>query len=276
MKNRKTGVLITGILMGVVALLWMIPIYFMTINTFKPLKEVIFSTAAFPRSFYFGNIVEVWKNANYFGLLVNSVIITACSIGAIVLLASMSGYHLSRTGGRISAIILSYLILTLIIPFQAIMIPLVKTMRDLAMTNTRWGLVLVYIAFGSPMAIFLYQGYIKSIPRSMEESAVLDGAGPLQTYFSIIFPLLTPMTSTVIILQSLFIWNDFLLPLITLQSEGKKTIPLGIAGKFFGQYAFKWNLGITSMLLASLPMLLLYAFMQRFIIGGVMKGAVKG
>jgi raffinose/stachyose/melibiose transport system permease protein len=126
------------------------------------------------------------------------------------------------------------------------------------------------------MAIFLYHGYVKGVPESLEESAIIDGAGPFRTYFTIIFPLLAPMTSTIVILQSLFIWNDFLLPLITLQNEALKTIPLGIAGKFFGQYAFKWNLGITAMLLASLPMLILYLVMQRYIISGVVKGAVKG
>ncbi len=276
MMAKKKGAIVVGILMGFVALFWFIPIYFMTINTFKPLRDVIFTTAAFPKSFYLENIVEVWKNADYFNLLRNSVSVTAFSLAGIVLVSSMSGYYLARTSKKSTKLIMSYLILTLIIPFQAVMIPLVKTMRNLSMINTHWGLFLVYVAFGSPMAIFLYHGCVKTIPRSMEESATLDGAGPLRTYFTIIFPLLSPMTSTVVILQSLYIWNDFLLPLITLQSEALKTIPLGIAGKFFGQYAFKWNLGITSMLLASLPMLLLYLFMQRYIIGGVMKGAVKG
>ncbi|MFP4266772.1 MAG: carbohydrate ABC transporter permease [Spirochaetaceae bacterium] len=134
---------------------------------------------------------------------------------------------------------------------------------------------MVYIALGTPIAIFLYQGYVKTIPYTLEESAIIDGAGPITIFFRIIFPLLKPMTSTIVILQSLYIWNDFLLPLISLSSESVKTIPLGIAGKFFGQYAFKWNLGITAMLLASLPMLVLYILLQRHIIGGVMRGSVK-
>ncbi len=273
---RKIGINVTGAAMGLIALVWFIPLYFMVINSFKNLKGVIFTTAAFPESLYLDNIISVWQNANYFSLFLNSLIITALSIGCIVLFASMTGYRLARSRGKLVVFLMGYFILTLIIPFQAVMIPLVKTMKDFALINNRIGLVIVYIAFGSPMAIFLYHGYVKGVPESLEESAVIDGAGPFRTYFSIIFPLLAPMTSTIVILQSLFIWNDFLLPLITLQDEKLKTIPLGIAGKFFGQYAFKWNLGITAMLLASLPMLILYLTMQRYIISGVVKGAVKG
>ncbi len=275
MNKKKSSYTFICIIMGVVAVVWFLPVYFMLINSFKPLKGVIFTTAAFPEEFFLGNIQKVWEGANYFLLFSNSFIITLVSIIGIVLFAAMAGYRLSRSSGKFAAILLSYFILTLIIPFQAIMIPLVKTMRELSMIDTRWGLILIYIALGSPIAIFLYQGYIKTLPYALEESAIIDGAGPLTIFFRIIFPLLTPMTSTIIILQSLYIWNDFLLPLISLQSEALKTIPLGIAGKFFGQYAFKWNLGITAMLMASLPMLLLYIFVQRYIISGVMRGSVK-
>jgi len=275
MKKSKSSTTIACVVMGLISLVWFLPVYFMLINSFKPLKGVIFTTAAFPDSVYFGNIIEVWNGADYFLLFSNSLIITFVSLVGIVLCAAMAGYRLSRAASRVAALLLSYFILTLIIPFQAVMIPLVKTMREFSMIDSRWGLILVYIALGSPIAIFLYQGYIKTLPYALEESAIIDGAGPLTIFFRIIFPLLKPMTSTVVILQSLYIWNDFLLPLISLQSENLKTIPLGIAGKFFGQYAFKWNLGITSMLMASLPMLLLYIFVQRFIISGVMKGSVK-
>ena len=275
MKTSKSSATVACVLMGIISVVWFLPVYFMLINSFKPLKGVIFTTAAFPESVYFGNIIEVWNGADYFLLFSNSLIITFISIVGIVLCAAMAGYRLSRASGRVAALLLSYFILTLIIPFQAIMIPLVKTMREFSMIDSRWGLILVYIALGSPIAIFLYQGYIKTLPYALEESAIIDGAGQLTIFFRIIFPLLKPMTSTVVILQSLYIWNDFLLPLISIQSEHLKTIPLGIAGKFFGQYAFKWNLGITAMLMASLPMLLLYIFVQRFIISGVMKGSVK-
>ncbi len=275
MKNSKSSTTIACVVMGIVSVAWFLPVYFMLINSFKPLKGVIFTTAAFPESVYFGNIIEVWKGADYFLLFSNSLIITFVSIVGIVLCAAMAGYRLSRASGRVAALLMSYFILTLIIPFQAVMIPLVKTMREFSMIDSRWGLILVYIALGSPIAIFLYQGYIKTLPYALEESAIIDGAGQLTIFFRIIFPLLKPMTSTVVILQSLYIWNDFLLPLISIQTESLKTIPLGIAGKFFGQYAFKWNLGITAMLMASLPMLLLYIFVQRFIISGVMKGSVK-
>jgi raffinose/stachyose/melibiose transport system permease protein len=275
MKKKQQHTIIVSIVMALVAAVWFLPIYFMIINSFKPLKTVIFTTAAFPKQFFLENIVKVWSGVNYYLLFTNSFLITAISIAGIVLFAAMAGYRLSRVKSKLSGMMLSYFILTLIIPFQAIMIPLVKTMRDFGMIDTRWGLILVYVALGTPIAIFLYQGYVKTIPYTLEESAIIDGAGPLTIFFRIIFPLLKPMTSTIIILQSLYIWNDFLLPLITITSDSLKTIPLGVAGKFFGQYAFKWNLGITAMLMASLPMLILYLVLQRHIISGVMRGSVK-
>ncbi|MCF7953013.1 MAG: carbohydrate ABC transporter permease [Spirochaetales bacterium] len=276
LKTQKTSRNFLGIIMALIAVIWLIPVYFMLINSFKPLKDVIFTTAAFPKSLYLENITKVWEDANYFRLFLNSLMVTASSLFFVVLFASMSGWRLARKRSRGAKILLNYFILTLIIPFQAIMIPLVKTMKSTGLIDSITGLVLVYIAMATPMPIYLYYGYIKSIPRSLEESARIDGAGINRTFFSIIFPLLTPMTSTIIILQALYIWNDFLLPLIVIQSERFKTIPIGITGQFFGQYQFKWNLGITAMLLASLPMIILYIFMQRKIISGIVNGAVKG
>ncbi len=276
LKTQQTYRLLLGIAMAAVALLWLIPVYFMVINSFKPLKEVLFTTAAFPQSLYFGNIIRVWKGANYFRLFINSAMVTSISLFFIVLFGSMCGWRIARKTSKSAPMLLNYFILPLIVPFQAIMLPLVKTLKDIGLIDSIPGLILVYIAMASPMPIYLYYGYVRSIPGSLEESAVIDGAGVNRTFFTIIFPLLSPMTSTIIILQSLFIWNDFLLPLIVLQSDRFKTIPVGIAGQFFGQYQFQWNLGITAMMLASLPMIILYLFMQRKIVSGIVQGAVKG
>lgn len=276
LKTQKTYQMILGLAMAVVALIWLVPVYFMVINSFKPLKDVLFTTAAFPQSLFLENITRVWRGANYFRLFINSALVTSISLFFIVLFGSMSGWRIARKTSRSAPLLLNYFILTLIVPFQAIMLPLVKTLKDIGLINSIPGLILVYIAMASPMPIYLFYGYVRSIPASLEESAVIDGAGVNRTFFTIIFPLLSPMTSTIIILQSLFIWNDFLLPLIVLQSDRFKTIPVGITGQFFGQYQFEWNLGITAMMLASLPMIILYLFMQRKIVSGIVQGAVKG
>lgn len=263
-------------LLGFVFIYWLTPVFYMAVNSFKPLREVIMETAAMPTSFYVDNFVNVWKNTRYLILLQNSTFVTGLSIVGVVLLSAMTGYKLGRSKGRWANLLILYFILVLVFPFQSIMIPLVKVMRDLSLIDSRLGLVFIYLALQSPMAIFLYSSYVKGIPRSLEESAYMDGAGEVRTFFSIIFPLMRPITGTVIILNALWIWNDFLLPLIMIQTPEKKTIPLGTTAVFFGRYMSKWHWGITSIFLASLPMILLYLFLQRYIIKGIMEGAVKG
>lgn len=267
---------IGGILMGLISIVWLVPIYFILINCFKPLADVVMRTEVFPTSFKMDNFIEVWISSGFTKLFFNSAMITVLSVLGIIFFSSMAGYHLSRRGGKAGQILLMYFILVFIIPFQAIMIPLVQQLREFSLIDNRFGLILTYIALQSPLAIFLYFGAVKSIPRDLEMSASIDGADPIQTFFMIIYPLLIPITTTVIILNALWIWNDFLMPLILILSPEKKTIPIGTTALFFGKYANKWHLGITAIFLASLPMLLFYLFAQRFIIRGVTSGAVKG
>ncbi len=273
--HGKRNQAIVGGLMIIIALVWLIPIYYMLISSFKPLKDVLFDISAFPKGLYLENFKIVWRDADFFALLSNSVIISGVALFFVVLFSSMAGWRLARKKSRGALLLLNVFTLTLIIPFQGIMIPLVKTMKDLNLIDSRYGIILVYIAIGCSMPMYLYYGAVKSIPVSLEESAFIDGAGVYRTFFSIVFPLLKPMTGTVIILQAIFFWNDFLLPLIVLQSAHLKTIPLGVTAHFFGKYQNQWQLGMTAMLLASLPMLLLYIFMQRQIVSGITKGAVK-
>lgn len=276
MRRDKLAKNVVGIFMGIVSIAWFFPIYFMFINTFKPLKDVVLNTAVFPESFYFGSYVTIWENTPYLLMFKNSFIITFFSVLGIVIFGSMAGYKLARANSKWAYFLIMYFILTLIIPFQAVMIPLVKIMNNFNLIDSIIGIILVYIAFGSPLAIFLYHGAVKAIPKSLEESATIDGAGPYRTFFKVIFPLLTPITSTVVILQTLYIWNDFLLPLITLQSTANQTLPLGTTALFFGQYGNKWDLGITAIFMASLPMIILYMIMQKYIIKGIVSGATKG
>jgi raffinose/stachyose/melibiose transport system permease protein len=275
MKRKKILDKIILSMMAMVSVMFLLPIYFILINTFKPLKNILLKTASFPESLYFQNYIDVWRLTQFGTLLRNSVIITGVSLVGIVLFGSMAGYKISRMRGRYGYILVMYFILTLIIPFQAVMIPLVKVMNGLNLIDSIHGIILVYIGLGTPMGVFLYHGAAKTIPVSIEEAALIDGAGAFTSFFKVIFPLLQPITSTLIILEGLWIWNDYLLPLITLQSNGNKTIPLGTTAAFFGKYMSKWNYGITAITIASLPMLILYIFMQKFIIKGIISGSVK-
>ena len=276
MSNKKRLTLFAGLLMGIVALMWLTPVYFVIINAFKTFKEVVVDTASFPTSMYLDNFKELWQKADYPLLVRNSLIITASSLAGIVLFGSMAGYRLARSKSRWSYVLLIYFIMTMIIPFQSIMIPLVKVLKDYNLIDKLGGIILVYIAQSTPIAIFFYQAAVRNIPHSMEESAKIDGAGPFRTFFQIIFPLLSPITATIVILQTLWIWNDFLLPLVTLQTPANKTLALGTYAVFVGKYGTKMNIGMAAVLLASIPMLTLYLVLQKYIVKGITAGATKG
>lgn len=276
MSSRKRMTLFIGLLMGMVALMWITPVYYVIINAFKTFKEVVVDTAAFPTSLYLDNFIELWQKADYPVLVRNSLIITVTSLLGIVFFGSMAGYKLARSKSRWSYVLLVYFIMTMIIPFQSIMIPLVKVMNDLRLIDKLGGIILVYIAQSTPIAIFFYQAAVRNIPHSMEESAKIDGAGPFRTFFQIIFPLLSPITATVVILQTLWIWNDFLLPLVTLQTPANKTLALGTYAVFVGKYGTRMNIGMAAVFLASIPMLTLYLVLQKYIVKGITSGATKG
>lgn len=267
---------ISSFLILTLAILWFVPLYFMIINSFKTFKEVIMETAAFPSKFYLGNFIEIFEKTNYGQLFMNSLIVLAISLFFILLFGAMAAYFIVREKTVFGKILLFFFIITMIVPFQSIMIPLLRTLNQFGLIDRLAGVILVYIAQLTPMSIFLYYGSMKTIPLSLEESARMDGATPYQIFFRIILPLMHPITATLAILHTLWIWNDFLLPLIVLQSPEKKTLSLGTYALFIGQYSNKMNLGMTAVFLASIPMLLIYILMQKYIVKGIMKGAIKG
>jgi len=203
------------------------------------------------------------------------------SIFLIVVLSSMAAWMLARTGGKLSYILFGVFIATMLIPFQTIMMPLMQVMSWIGkntifqMLNSRGGLIYMYIGFGASMAIFLYHGFVKTIPISIEEAATIDGGNKWNIFWRIVFPILKPTTVTVIILDVIWIWNDYLLPSLTLTSRDLRTIPLSTA-KFFGQYQNEWNMAMAALAMTIIPVVLLYIFAQKYIIKGVAAGSVKG
>jgi len=155
------------------------------------------------------------------------------------------------------------------------MIPLTVLMTRLHFTNSLPGIIIAYWGIGANIATFLYHGFVKTIPRELEDSAVVDGCSSFQTFLLIVFPLLKPITSTIIVLDALWIWNDFLLPLLVLQNRSVQTIPLS-QFIFFGEYQSEWGLALSGLVLAVIPMAVFYIFMQRYIIRGLTSGALKG
>ncbi|MDQ0246530.1 raffinose/stachyose/melibiose transport system permease protein [Bacillus fengqiuensis] len=270
--NGKTFTLeILAILLGLV---FLVPFYYVLSNSLKPFSEILTNTSALPSALQFQNYVNAFQQMNYLKVFTNSLIITVVSNIVLVVFCSMAAYMLVRTKKKISGIIFMIFVSAMVIPFQSIMIPLVKVAGNLGLLNSIWGLVFMYLGFGSGMTIFLYHGFIKGIPVELEEAAIIDGCSPLGVFWRIVFPLLKPITVTIMILNSLWIWNDFLLPLLVLQDPELRTIPLATFF-FFGQYTKQWDLALAALVISIIPLLIFFFAMQKHIIKGITSGSIK-
>ncbi|WP_419874095.1 carbohydrate ABC transporter permease [Candidatus Pristimantibacillus sp. PTI5] len=273
-QKKSTSILIT-FLLSIGAAISFFPIYLAVINSFKTQGEMFESFVSFPTSFQFDNYVNAFRQLNLLNSTLNSVIISVLGIGGIILCSALAGYKLSRTSGKISGIIFFLFISSMLVPFHSIMIPLTRMAKALSVQGSTYGLAIIYIGLGVNMAIFLYHGFVKSIPRELEEAAQIDGCNEYQTFFKIIFPLLVPITVTIAILDFLWIWNDFLLPLLMLTDVDDYTLILS-TNTLFGEYNKEWSLILAALVLTAIPVIIIYSFFQKFIMHGIAEGAVKG
>ncbi|MDX6153653.1 carbohydrate ABC transporter permease [Marinococcus sp. PL1-022] len=260
---------VLGIVLG---LLWLAPFYLMLVNAFKSKSEIFQGVLGLPASFRFENFIQAFDDLDFLQSLFNSIMITGLSILIIILFSSMAAYALSRNKSKLSTVILFTFVGAMLIPFQAVMIPLVSIFGQVNMLNAG-GLIFMYLGFGCSLAIFLYHGALNSIPQALDEAAIIDGANRFQLFWLVIFPLLKPITITVGILNVIWIWNDYLLPSLIL-SEETATIPLKMYF-FFGEYTKQWPLALAGLTIAIIPVIIFYFFAQKQIIKGVSEGAVK-
>jgi raffinose/stachyose/melibiose transport system permease protein len=270
--TKKTFVLeIIGILLGII---FLIPFYFVFINSVKGFAEILMDAAAWPKEFLFTNYIKVWDVINFPRAFWNSVIITVVSNIGLVIISSMAAWKMVRTPGRFSKILFVLFVSAMVIPFQTVMIPLMKLGGTLGLTNSIPGLIIMYFGFGVPLSLFLYHGFVKTVPIEIEESAKMDGCSEFGVFWRIVFPLLKPITVTVIILNTLWIWNDFLLPLLVLQDAELRTIPLATSS-FFAQYTKQWDMGLAALVLGIMPIIVFFLFLQKHIIKGIASGSIK-
>ncbi|MCM3655246.1 carbohydrate ABC transporter permease [Metabacillus litoralis] len=275
MGNKYTGKIFTvEILAILIGLIFLIPFYYVVSNSLKSFSEILTNTSSLPSVLQFQNYVNAFEQLNYLKVFTNSLIVTIASNIVLVVFCSMAAYMLVRTKKRISNVIFMLFVAAMVIPFQSIMIPLVKTAGTLGLLNSIWGLVIMYLGFGSGITIFLYHGFIKGIPVELEEAAIIDGCTPFGVFWKIVFPLLKPITVTIMILNSLWIWNDFLLPSLVLQDPELRTIPLATFF-FFGQYTKQWDLALAALVLGIIPLLIFFFSMQKHIIKGITSGSIK-
>ena len=275
-QRRRRNTIILVIVLTIISLIFIYPVFLMFLNSFKPFGEVVSDPIALPKAPTFENYTYVIKKIKYLSLFINNVIITVIGIAGIVIFSSMAAYILDRRRNVYTKIVHTLLITPMLIPFQTIMITLLKAMNVIHLDQSRVGLGIQYWGFGIPMATFIFYNFMKTIPKELDESAKIDGASTFRGFISVIFPLLKPVTFTVIVIDVMWIWNDFLLPLLMVNSSNKtKTLVLA-SYTFVGQMNTKWQFAMTAMVLTVLPSIIVFIFLQKYIVEGVVAGAVKG
>lgn len=266
-------------------ILVMLPFLLVVINSSKTSFEITSFPLQLPDNFsrLFINIGKIWtdKNIKYPSSFLSSIFITAFSLILINLVSSVAAWVLVRTKTRTSKIIFLLFVGAIVIPFQIVMFPLIQWFRMLydftgiKLLRDYTGMILAYTGFGAPISIFMFHGFIKGVPVELEEAAIIDGCGPIKTFSKILFPILAPIQVTVLILNGIWIWNDYLLPLLILGKGNKiMTIPLAVAN-FAGAYVKQWDLILTAILMAMVPIVILYLFAQKYIIKGMIAGSIK-
>jgi len=258
----------------IVALVFLSPFYFVVANSLKPFGQIIKNAASLPQSLDFQNYLKAWNTVNFPRVFLNSVLVTGFSITGMVLLGAMAAWRMVRRPHKASGFIFIVFVAAMVIPFQSVMIPMVKVAKIFHLLNSIPGVVIIYFGFGMPLTVFLLHGFVKGIPRELEESAYIDGCTTFQSFFRIVLPLMRTVVVTVVILQTLWIWNDFLLPLLVLFSENLRTIPLGIFS-FFGQYLNQWDSALATLIMGMVPIIAFFLVLQNYIIKGITAGSVK-
>ncbi len=276
MKRAKRINLFLFICASVLAVIYAFPFLLVLLNSVKEKREIINSPLAWPAEFKFDNFIAAMTRMGYWTALGNSLIVTIIAVSAIIVTSSMLAYYLARSKTKFSAVTFLILVASMIVPFQALMIPFVGLFgrNGFNLPFNQITISLFYVGFGVALSTFLYHGFISNIPYELDEAAAIDGASPFTTFRKVILPMLGPVTATVAIINGLWIWNDFLLPSIILSDTDQKTLPLRVF-VFYGKYTSDYGLAMAGLVLSVVPILIFYFAMQRQIISGVSAGAVK-
>ena len=275
-KDERVWLVLRNIILLCGLILILFPLWLVLINSFKTLEEAGKNFFALPSRLNFDNYLKLFANSNYWIFLRNSLKITVISITLILILVPSISYAIARNfNKKYYKTIYYYLLLGLFIPSQVVLLPVTKMMSKLNMLN-HGGLILLYAAFSLTQGVFLFVNYIRGLPYEIEESAQIDGCSVFQTYVKIVLPLVKPMISTLLIMDVLWIWNDFMLPLLILnRTQEIWTLPL-FQYNFKTEYSFNYTMAFTAYLLAMLPMLIIYCMGQKYIVKGLTAGSVKG
>lgn len=277
-KSKRVGNNVIFFVLLILSVLFLVPIIIVIINSFKSRIYISSQPLKLPNAETFvalENYINGVTSSDFFSAFLRSLFITVVSVILIVLFASMAAWYIVRSNSKITKGIYYILVFSMIVPFQMVMYTMTYVTNRANLDNV-FGITFVYLGFGAGLSVFMLCGFIKSIPLEIEEAAMIDGASPIQAFFTVVFPMLKPTAITVAILNTMWIWNDYLLPYLVLGSD-KKTIPVAIQLAMQGAYGSTDYGGFMAMLvLAIVPIIIFYIFCQKYIIKGVVAGAVKG
>lgn len=263
----------------VLAVLFLSPVFIVLMNSFKGnfyISDEPFSLPTGEKFAGISNFIKGFTQSDFLMAFVNSALITVLSVVGIVILTSMAAWYIVRVRNRFTKLLYYLFTFSMIVPFQMVMYTMTFLAFELNL-NSIPGIVFIYLGFGSGLSVFMFSGFIKSIPTEIEEAAVIDGCSPVRTFFMIVFPILRPTAITVAILNAMWVWNDYLLPYLVLGSGENRTLPVAVQMALTGGYGNKDMGALMAMLVLSIvPIIVFYLFCQKYIIRGVVAGAVKG
>lgn len=269
----KTWILsIAALAVGIV---FVSPLYLVFVNSVKTVREIYLSPLGLPVEISWNNFGRVMEKIDFGQALKNSLFFVVFGVAGLLVICSMAAYRLARHRTRVNKFVYLLLVSSILVPFQTVMIPLIKIIASIGLYNTRIGVLLAYYGYGIPFAVFLFYGFLSSIPREIEEAALIDGGSLFQVYRCIILPLLKPICVTVAVLDVLWIYNDFLLPFVLISDNELRTLPL-VMYTFFTAYERPWDLAMASLTMVLTPAIIRFVILQKQITGGIVSGAVKG
>ncbi len=272
--GRALALTAAQLLMALYVLLIFYPLFNMIVSSFKTTREIFQNPFSFPVHWVAANYRTVWIDRGFGRYMGNSLVVTLIAMVFVVLFGSMAAYGLSRYTYRLRTILYMLFLSGIMLPLKAAIIPLFMLIKGLGLMNTRAAIILIFLAMGLPSTVFILSGFMKSIPLELEHAARIDGCNDWSIFQRIIMPVTTPAVALVTIYNAVPLWNDFFFPLVFLQSDWLKTLPVGLT-TFFGQYSTNWGLLFTGLSIAIIPMLLLYIFMSGWFIRGLTAGAIK-
>lgn len=263
------------VLMLLVCVIFFIPFYYLLVNTFKPARDASTSPLSLPiKNFTLDLYKEAFRVINFWSSFRNSIVITVVSVTIIIVIGSMAAYAITRRKNKLTGFLFIYFLVGFMVPAQTTLIPLFNLMSKFRLQNSVLGMIVLYSSWCN-FALFMYRGFLGGVPKDLEEAALIDGASLWKMYWKIVFPLLKPVATTIVIFDVMWIWNDFMMPYLFISSSENFTLIMEVY-KGVGQFANNWTVMLCTMVIVLIPIVIFYLFMQKNIIAGITSGAVKG